>query len=55
VVDIRVWGRGAEWGLEGSWPDAPAANLFLEHLRVRSFASATVRAYAYDVLCFARF
>jgi integrase/recombinase XerC len=55
VVDIRVWGRGAEWGLEGSWPDVAAANLFLEHLRVRSFASATVRAYAYDVLCFARF
>jgi len=32
-----------------------AANQFLEHLRVRSFAPATVRAYAYDVLCFARF
>jgi integrase/recombinase XerC len=54
-VDIRVWGRGAEWRLEGSWPDLEAANRFLEHLRVRSFASATVRAYAYDVLCFARF
>ena len=55
MVDIRVWGRGAQWRLEGSWPDVAAANLFLEHLRVRSFASATVRAYAYDVLCFARF
>jgi hypothetical protein len=50
-----VWGRGVEWGLEGSWPDVAAASLFLEHLRVRSFALATVRAYAYDVLCFARF
>jgi integrase/recombinase XerC len=55
VVAVSVRGRGAEWRLEGSWPDLAAANLFLEHLRVRSFAPATVRAYAYDVLCFARF
>ncbi len=54
---MAVWvrGQGAGWRLEGSWPDMAAANLFLEHLRVRSFAPATVRAYAYDVLCFARF
>ena len=54
---MAVWvqGQGARWRLEGSWPDLAAANQFLEHLRVRSFAPATVRAYAYDVLCFARF
>jgi len=55
VVAVAVRGRGAEWRLEGSWPDVAAANRFLEHLRIRSFAPATVRAYAYDVLCFARF
>lgn len=54
-MDVRVRGGGAEWRLEGSWPDVAAANRFLEHLRVRSFAPATVRAYAYDVLCFVRF
>lgn len=54
-MGVGVWGGGAEWRLEGSWPDVAVANLSLEHLRVRSFASATVRAYAYDVLCFARF
>jgi integrase/recombinase XerC len=54
-VGVGVLGGGAEWRLEGSWPDVAVANLSLEHLRVRSFASATVRAYAYDVLCFARF
>ncbi len=54
---MAVWvrGQGAQWRLEGSWSDLAAANLFLAHLRVRSFAPATVRAYAYDVLCFARF
>jgi integrase/recombinase XerC len=55
VVAVWVQGQGARWRLEGSWSDLAAANQFLEHLRVRSFAPATVRAYAYDVLCFARF
>ena len=55
VVAVWVRGQGARWRLEGSWSDLAAANLFLAHLRVRSFAPATVRAYAYDVLCFGRF
>jgi integrase/recombinase XerC len=54
-VVVSVQGSGAEWRLEGTWLDVEAANLFLDHLRVRAFAPATVRAYAYDVLCFARF
>ena len=41
--------------LEGDWGGVGAANVFLGHLVTRGFASATVRAYAYDVLNFARF
>lgn len=43
------------WRLEGGWPHATAVNRFLAHLEVRNFAAATVRAYAYDMLNFARF
>jgi integrase/recombinase XerC len=43
------------WRLEGPWPDVASANRFLAHLGTRGFAAATVRAYAYDVLNFARF
>ena len=53
-MTASVTGRGAHCRLRG-WVDAEAANRFLEHLEGRSFAAATVRAYAYDVLCFARF
>lgn len=41
--------------LEGEGPAVVAANRFLEHLGVRSFSPATVRAYAYDLANFARF
>jgi site-specific recombinase XerD len=43
------------WRVEGSWLDAAVANRFLAHLRVRAFAPATVRAYAYDLVNFGRF
>ena len=43
------------WRLDGPWPDCEAVNRFLAHLRVRAFAVATVRAYAYDTLNFGRF
>ena len=46
---------GAGWQVEGSWPDTGLANRFLAHLVVRAFAPATVRAYAYDLVNFARF
>jgi integrase/recombinase XerC len=49
-----VTGRGGQCRLVG-WADAEPANRFLDHLAGRAFAAATVRAYAYDVLCFARF
>ncbi len=41
--------------LEGDWGDVGVVNVFLRHLVTRGFASATVRAYAFDVLNFARF
>ncbi|MGH9022295.1 MAG: tyrosine-type recombinase/integrase [Acidimicrobiia bacterium] len=41
--------------LEGSGPVAGAANRFLEHLGVRGFSPATVRAYAFDLANFAGF
>jgi integrase/recombinase XerC len=53
-MTASVVGGGGRCRIEG-WVDAEAANRFLEHLGGRSFAPATVRAYAYDVLCFARF
>ena len=49
-----VIGKGGQCRLIG-WVDADAANRFLDHLVGRAFSAATVRAYAYDVLNFARF
>jgi integrase/recombinase XerC len=53
-VAASVVGKAGQCRLTG-WVDQDAANRFLDHLSGRSFAAATVRAYAYDVLCFARF
>jgi integrase/recombinase XerC len=53
-VAASVIGKGGQCRLTG-WADEDAANRFLDHLVGRAFAAATVRAYAYDVLCFARF
>lgn len=52
-LGVRQAGGGFE--LAGAWSDLEAANTFLRHLVSRNFAVATVRAYAYDVLNFARF
>src|SRR4051794_37190554 len=41
--------------LAGSWPGVEVANAFLAHLQARRFSVATVRAYAFDVVCLARF
>jgi integrase/recombinase XerC len=54
-VAAVVRGRGADCRLEGSWPDVEAANGFLTHLVARAFSPATVRAYAFDLVNFARF
>ena len=54
-MDLRVVVGGGGHRLAGGWPDVELANRFLEHLSVRNFAAATRRAYAYDLLNFARF
>lgn len=52
---LSVRSDGGVWLPAGPWGDVPAANRFLAYLVAWAFAAATVRAYAYDVLCFARF
>lgn len=54
-MELAVRKRDGGYRLEGEWDDVEVANLFLGHLATRGFAVATVRAYAYDVLNFARF
>jgi site-specific recombinase XerD len=41
--------------VQGCGPDGEFVNRFLAHLESRAFSSATVRAYAYDLLNFLRF
>ena len=41
--------------LEGTWAGTESANAFLSHLETRRFSPATVRAYAFDIVCLARF
>ncbi len=41
--------------LSGTWAGVEAANRFLAHLEARAFSPATVRAYAFDLVCLARF
>jgi integrase/recombinase XerC len=41
--------------LEGDWEGVDAVNVFLGQLQTRAFSPATVRAYAFDLLCFGRF
>jgi integrase/recombinase XerC len=41
--------------LAGSWNGTEGANAFLAHLEARAFSPATVRAYAFDLVNFARF
>jgi site-specific recombinase XerD len=53
-MTASVIGKAGQCRLTG-WADEDSANRFLDHLAGRAFAAATVRAYAYDVLCFARF
>ncbi|HET9648992.1 MAG TPA: tyrosine-type recombinase/integrase [Microlunatus sp.] len=53
-MSASVIGKAGQCRLTG-WADEDLANRFLDHLAGRAFATATVRAYAYDVLCFARF
>lgn len=55
TVGIRVERQDGRYRLAGDWVGEASANAFLGHLEARAFARATVRAYAYDLLNFARF
>jgi integrase/recombinase XerC len=52
---VAVQRRQESHQLKGSWAGVDAVNAFLTHLESRAFASATVRAYAFDLVNFARF
>jgi len=52
---VAVERRDGGLRLVGSWAGVDAANAFLAHLESRAFSPATVRAYAYDLVNFARF
>lgn len=54
-MELRVVPMDRGHRLAGSGPDVALANRFLKHLGTRGFSAATVRAYAYDLLNFARF
>ena len=49
-----AWVEG-EHRLVGDWSGIEQGNAFLQHLRSRAFAPATIRAYAFDLTNFARF
>jgi len=52
---VAVTRAGETHRLSGSWSGLEKANGFLAHLDARAFSPATVRAYAYDLVNFARF
>lgn len=54
-MTVAVMRGGDSHRLVGSWPGVDVANAFLSHLQTRRFSAATVRAYAFDVVCLARF
>lgn len=52
---VAVERCGGGHRLAGSWSGIEAAKAFLRHLGARAFSPATVRAYAFDLVNFARF
>ncbi len=52
---IGVERRDGTHRLTGQWAGVDGANAFLAHLESRAFSPATVRAYAFDLVNFARF
>src|SRR3974390_2047001 len=52
----RVTGRGERWRIEGGWraADRQLCNDYLGYLADRRYSPASVRAYAFDLLHFAR-
>jgi site-specific recombinase XerD len=53
---LRVTGSGEGWRLDGQWPtaDLQLCNDYLAYLADRRYSPASVRAYAFDLLHFAR-
>jgi site-specific recombinase XerD len=54
-MSVRVVGSSKGHRLDGDGLAVVAGNRFLDHLGVRGFSPATVRAYAFDIANFARF
>ena len=54
-TSVVVVSRAGSHRLAGSWAGVGGANAFLAHLECRAFSPATVRAYAFDLVNFARF
>ncbi len=54
-MELRVRRTDGGHELTGAWAGVAEANAFLRHLAGRGFSPATVRAYAFDLLNFARF
>src|SRR5690349_17304422 len=52
---VRVQAADGSYRVAGDWDGAGGANAFLAHLSARAFSPATVRAYAFDLVNFARF
>jgi integrase/recombinase XerC len=52
---VQVQPAEGSYRVAGDWDGAGAANAFLAHLSARAFSPATVRAYAFDLVNFARF
>src|SRR5437762_8112520 len=53
---LRVQGSGERWRIEGGWraADQQLCNDYLSYLADRRYSPASVRAYAFDLLHFAR-
>lgn len=52
---VRVEQDRGVYRIVGAWDGAEVANSFVNHLCARALSPATVRAYAFDVVNFARF
>src|SRR6266542_890596 len=53
---LRVRGSGERWRIDGGWPaaDLQLCNDYLAYLADRRYSPASVRAYAFGLLHFAR-
>jgi len=55
AMTVAVKRSNGSHRLDGTWAGTGSANAFLSHLEARRFSPATVRAYAFDIVCLARF